>query len=67
MGRKRKLTPAQELELVEWYQSIKLVSQKAAELGIHPGTLRNALARHGFYVGQTQTRRKVREWRRFNG
>jgi hypothetical protein len=65
MPRPRKLTAAQELEIVEWYQSLKSVKQKAREYGIHPGTLRSALARHGMYVGTTHARKKQQIWRRF--
>ena len=46
-GRKRKLTCAQEIELVVWWRSLKTTAEKARELGVSPSTVRNALSRHG--------------------
>jgi transposase-like protein len=46
-GKPRKLTDAQDRELVAWYRTCRTVRQKAQELGVNENTIYNTLARLG--------------------
>jgi hypothetical protein len=58
MSRKRKLTDEQCRELAAWYQSRGSVSEKARELNISMGTLRDAILR-GMDEPSGHIRRKI--------
>lgn len=45
-GRKRQLTAAQEMHILQWFRSCRTVKEKAREMGIVPATLYNVLVRH---------------------
>lgn len=45
-GRKRYLTAAQELHVVEWWQTCRTVTQKARELGVSKVVIYKTLARY---------------------
>jgi len=44
-GRKRELTPEQEIALLAWHKSCRTVRQKAIELGVATQTIYNCIYR----------------------
>jgi hypothetical protein len=51
-GRPRALTDAQVLDVLAWHDSRMTLRQKAAELGISPGTLQNVIRTRGEHYKQ---------------